>query len=92
MKIVDRPPTDRSRIYFGARVTLEEAGGERVRYRIVGPDELDMGPDHISMDAPLGRALLGKSLDAEVEIALAAALRRYTVLAIEYPDLGEMDK
>jgi transcription elongation factor GreB len=90
MKIVDRPPTDRSRIYFGARVTLEEAGGERVRYRIVGPDELDMGPDYISMDAPLGRALLGKSLDAEVEIALAAVLRRYTVLAIEYPDLADI--
>ena len=34
--------------------------GERHRYRIVGPDEFDMAPGYISMDSPLGRALLGK--------------------------------
>ena len=85
MKIVDQPPSDRSRIFFGARVTLEAAGGERLCYRIVGPDELDMGNDHISMDAPLGRALLGKTLDEEIEVQLAGGARRYLILAIEYP-------
>ena len=84
MHIVDQPPRDRHRIFFGARVTLEADTGERLCYRIVGPDELDMGSDHISMDAPLGRSLLGKSLDDEVEIELAGGTRRYLVLAIEY--------
>jgi transcription elongation factor GreB len=84
MRIVDQPPRDRHRIFFGARVTLEAESGERLCYRIVGPDELDMGADHISMDAPLGRGLLGKALDDEVEIALAGGTRRYLVLAIEY--------
>jgi transcription elongation factor GreB len=88
MKIVDRPPSDRDRIFFGARVTLETESGERLRYRIVGPDELDMGADHISMDAPLGRALLGKALEAQIELTLVAGLRRYTILAIEYPGLA----
>jgi len=85
MRIVDQPPRDRTRIFFGARVTLEGAGGERLRYRIVGPDELDMGSEHISMDAPLGRALLGKSLDDEIEVELAGGARRYLILTIEYP-------
>lgn len=84
MKIVDQPPRDRNRIFFGARVTLEAASGERLRYRIVGPDELDMGSDHISMDAPLGRALLGKALDDEIEVELAGGAQRYLILAIEY--------
>jgi len=86
MSVVDRPPSDRSRVYFGARVTLETDAGEQRRYRIVGPDELDMGADHISMDAPLGRALLGKRLDEEIVLTIGERLDRYTVVAVEYPD------
>src|SRR5580658_3719697 len=63
MVIVDQPPTDRMRVFFGARVTLETEAGQELCYRIVGPDELDMAPEHISMDAPLGKILLGKRLD-----------------------------
>lgn len=84
MRIVDQAPRDRHRIFFGARVTLAADSGERLSYRIVGPDELDMGSDHISMDAPLGRALLGKALDDEIEIELPGGARRYLILAIEY--------
>ncbi|MGH8257474.1 MAG: transcription elongation factor GreB [Steroidobacteraceae bacterium] len=87
MAIVDRPPHDRRRVYFGARVTLEADNGEQRHYRIVGPDELDMGSDYISMDAPLGRALLGRRLDDEVDMVLGTDVRRYTILAIEYPDV-----
>ncbi|HEX4025488.1 MAG TPA: transcription elongation factor GreB [Steroidobacteraceae bacterium] len=86
MAIVTQPPGDRGRVFFGARVTLEDDRGEQRRYRIVGPDELDMGSDYISMDAPLGRALLGRRLDEEVAITLGADTRRYTILVIEYPD------
>src|SRR6202050_4365564 len=39
MVIVDQPPSDRQRVFFGARVTLETDIGERRCYRIVGPDE-----------------------------------------------------
>jgi len=85
MVIVDRPPSDPQRVYFGARVTLETDAGVQVRYRIVGPDELDMGADYISMDAPLGRALLGRRLDDEVQLELAAGAQRYCIIAIEYP-------
>jgi transcription elongation factor GreB len=86
MAVVDRAPGDRSRVYFGARVTLETGIGEQRRYRIVGPDELDMGDDHISMDAPLGRTLLGKRLDEQIELAIGERTQRYTIVAVEYPD------
>ncbi len=86
LAIVEQPPSDRQRVYFGARVTLEADNGEQRRYRIVGPDELDMGSDYISMDAPLGRALLGRRLDDEVHVILGAQTQRYAILEIEYPD------
>src|SRR5712691_1866465 len=63
MNIVDRPPSDPNRVFFGAWVSLESAAAEVVRYRIVGPDEFDREASYISMDSPLGRALLGKRLD-----------------------------
>ena len=89
MSVVDRPPGDRTRVYFGARVTLETHTGERRRYRVVGPDELDMGADYISMDAPLGRALLGRRLDEQVLLQLGERTQRYCVVAVEYPDFTD---
>jgi transcription elongation factor GreB len=85
MTIVSQPPNDRARVYFGALVTLEDEAGEVRRHRVVGPDEFDMAPDYISMDSPLGRALLGRRLDDAVELALSAGVARYSIIAIEYP-------
>jgi len=85
MTIVSQAPSDRGRVYFGALVTLEDESGELHRHRIVGPDEFDMAPEYLSMDSPLGKALLGRRLDDEIELALKDGSRRYTVVAIEYP-------
>ena len=85
MVIVEQPPTDRQRVFFGARVTLETGVGEELCYRIVGPDEIDMASEYISMDAPLGRALLGKRLDDEVSVELPSGSHSYLIVAIEYP-------
>src|SRR5579864_7200023 len=82
MVVVDRPPADRHRVFFGARVTLETQAGEELCYRIVGPDELDMSADHISMDAPLGRALLGKRLEDEIALELPQGALTYVIVAI----------
>src|ERR1700744_3946890 len=56
MVVVDQPPTDRNKVYFGAWVTVESNDGSQSRYRVVGPDEFDREPGYISMDSPLGRA------------------------------------
>lgn len=84
MVVVDKPPADRGRVYFGAWVTLEDESGAEHRYRIVGPDEFDMAPNYISMDAPLARALLGHALDDEVEVELPEGRRLYVITAIDY--------
>lgn len=86
MKIVSEPPTDRGRVFFGAWVTIEEASGARRRHRIVGPDEFDREPGYISMDSPLGRALLGKRVGDTIEVVLPAGRLRITVTAIDYQE------
>lgn len=86
MKIVSEPPTDRGRVFFGAWVTIEEASGARRHHRIVGPDEFDREPGYISMDSPLGRALLGKRIGDTVEVVLPAGRLRITVTAIDYQE------
>src|ERR1044071_3459587 len=70
MVVVERPPSDPDRVFFGAWVTVESGSGEHSRHRIVGPDEFDREPGYISMDAPLARALMGKRRDDEVRVEL----------------------
>ncbi|MFP5348542.1 MAG: transcription elongation factor GreB [Gammaproteobacteria bacterium] len=82
--VVDRPPADPGRVYFGARVRLQTEAGDEVEYRIVGADELDTANGHISIDAPLARALLKKTIDDEVVVQLPTGRVRYTVLDIRY--------
>jgi transcription elongation factor GreB len=51
---------------------------------LVGPDEFDMAENYISMDSPLGSALLGKRLDDEFSVALPAGTTLFAILAIRY--------
>lgn len=84
MVTVAQRPADPARVYFGAWVSLERDDGELVRYRIVGPDEIDMASDYISMDSPLGRALLRRALDEEISIKTPSGPRTYVVVEIAY--------
>jgi transcription elongation factor GreB len=85
MVIVEQSPADAGRVFFGAWVELEAEDGMRSRHRIVGPDEFDMAPGYISMDSPLGRALLRRALDEEVAVETPGGSRRYLIVTIEYP-------
>jgi transcription elongation factor GreB len=82
--IVDRVPADTTRIYFGAWVRLANDSTETVVYRIVGPDEFDLEKGLISIDSPLARALLNKTVDDEVTLTLSQGQTVYTVLEIRY--------
>ena len=67
--VVVRPPENPGEVVrFGAWVEVEDADGEVHEYRIVGADEFDPAKKWISVDSPVGKALLGKSLDDEVTV------------------------
>jgi transcription elongation factor GreB len=82
--IVSEPPADRGRVFFGAWVTIADAAGGKRRLRIVGPDEFDREPGFVSMDSPLGRALLGKRVADEIEVSLPGGAEVLSIVAIDY--------
>ena len=85
MTVVDRAPPDRSRIFFGAWVEVEDAdSGEVLALRIVGPDETDTDKHWISIDAPMARALLKKGVDDEVIVERPAGRGVFYVLSVSY--------
>ncbi|MCB1669534.1 MAG: transcription elongation factor GreB [Gammaproteobacteria bacterium] len=82
--VVNRKPDDTSRVYFGALVALEDEQGKLVEYRLLGADEINPGTGAISIDSPMGKALLGKSIDSEIELQTPAGTRRYILVEIRY--------
>ncbi|MCG6970290.1 MAG: transcription elongation factor GreB [Gammaproteobacteria bacterium] len=84
MKIVSGKPSDQNKVFFGAWVTLEDEKGEELTYRIVGPDEFDYQNNLISMDSPLAKALLGKSLDSDVIVETPQGKKEYYLVSIRY--------
>ncbi|AMZ71874.1 MULTISPECIES: transcription elongation factor GreB [Pseudomonas] len=85
LKVVSEKPSDPNKVYFGAWVTVEDEDGKESRYRIVGPDELDLKQNLISIDSPLARALIGKALDAEVSVQTPTGEKRVYIVDITYP-------
>ena len=82
--VVERARDDDGKAYFGAWVTLEDEAGEERTYRVVGPDEFDADRGFISMDSPLGRALLGREVDDEVTVHRPKGPARFTLVKIRY--------
>ena len=84
--IVNEPPSDPSRVFFGAWVTLENEDGAEVTYRIVGPDESDVDKGWISMEAPVAKALLGKRDGDEVLVRRPKGDITYTIVGVRYAE------
>ena len=84
LNIIAAIPDDTSKIYFGAWVTLENEEGVELCYRIVGADEIDPKKSYISLDSPLAKVLLKKSIDDEVSITINNIHSRYFIVDIRY--------
>ena len=70
------------RVLFGAWVTLEDEDAEARVYRVVGPDEFDPAKGWLSMDSPMGRAVLGRALDEEFELERPKGRAAFRIIAI----------
>jgi len=85
LRIIDFSPEQEGKIYFGAWVEIENEEGEQKTLRIVGVDEIyDHHPQHISIDSPMARALLGKQVDDEVKVMTPSGEKLWYVNVIRY--------
>ena len=86
LKVVDTVPADPERVFFGAWVILQTATGGKRTHRIVGPDEFDMDPRFISMDAPIGKALIGSTRGDRLRVEPPAGIEEIVIVAVGYAD------
>ena len=84
IEVVHQKPPRRDRVYFGATVTLETDQGSEIRYRIVGADEINARKGYISVDSPMSRALLGRSVDDSVTVQSPEGRSEFLIMDIAY--------
>jgi transcription elongation factor GreB len=87
LKVVGSAPADTTRIFFGAWIRLEDSHGDIITLRIVGSDEFDTHSDYISLDSPMARALMQKSVGDEVQVDLPAGRTQLLILEVSYTGL-----
>ncbi|MET0246840.1 MAG: transcription elongation factor GreB [Sphingomonas sp.] len=84
-KVVD--PTrqeDRSRVFFGATVTIADEDDNQRTLTLVGDDEADAGAGRIGWNSPLARALRGAGVGDLRRVQLPAGEREYEVIEVRY--------
>ncbi len=87
--VVDKPPSDPMRVFFGAWVELENDDGKIQCYRIVGPDEIDPQQGYISMDSPVATALMKKSVGDEINARTPEGENTLCIVSIRYENRDE---
>lgn len=85
-KVVDPAAApDRSRVFFGATVTIADEDDNHRTMTLVGDDEGDAGQGRVGWGSPLARALRGSTVGDLRRVLLPAGEKEYEVIAITYP-------
>lgn len=75
---------DRSRVFFGARVTIADEDDNQQVVHLVGDDEQDASAGRIGWNCPLARALRGAVVGDLRTVTLPTGTREWEVLGIAY--------
>jgi len=82
-QIIDTSNFSNEKVVFGATVTVRDVQTEKEqRYTIVGQDEGDLKNGRISVQSPVGRALIGRLVGDTFEVKTPAKVVEYEVLII----------
>jgi transcription elongation factor GreA len=83
-QIIDPRELSGDKVVFGATVTLLDDDDKPIRYQIVSETEANVAQGRISYNSPIGRALIGRKVDEEVEVSVPSGDRYYLVSKIEF--------
>lgn len=85
LKVVDYNPQQEGKVFFGATVSIyREADDHSIVIRVVGYDEIFDRKDYISVDSPMARAMLGKSIDDTFEVTTEYGKSIWLIEEIHY--------
>ena len=72
-------------IIFGSTVTVKELDADKKKtYKIVGKDEADISKNLIYFRSPIGKALIGKSLEEMIAVETPSGEKKFEILNIQY--------
>jgi transcription elongation factor GreA len=81
--VIDPDSLSKDVARFGCTVLLENIDtGDEVQYQLVGPEESDIKEGRISVTSPLGQAIIGKEIGAEMTIIAPGGKRNYELIEI----------
>jgi transcription elongation factor GreA len=87
-RVVDTTGRTTDTVVFGATVAvIEQESQSKKQYTLVGQDEADMKFNKISVQSPVGRALIGKRVGDFVEVTTPAKVVEYEVVEIKFEEL-----
>ena len=83
--VIDISKLSGNTVRFGAYVTLADVDtDEESTYQVVGPYEADITKKKISVQSPLGRALIGKTVGDNVEVTAPGGGKAYEVMKVKF--------
>ena len=82
--VIDPTTLSGDKVVFGATVTLLDEEEKKIKYQIVGQTEADAKVGRISYNSPLGRALIGRVVGEDVEVATPSGERYYEISKLEF--------
>ncbi len=84
-QIIDTSTISGKTVKFGATVTVvDEDDDSEMKFQIVGEDEADIKKKRLSVGSPLARALIGKKVGDEVEVATPSGGKFFELLKVQY--------
>jgi transcription elongation factor GreA len=84
-QVIDPATLSHEKVVFGATVRLSDTGsGDEITYQIVGIHESDVKEGKISVESPLAKSLIGKSVDDLVVLRTLKGTKEYEILEISY--------
>jgi transcription elongation factor GreA len=87
-RIIDTANLSGDTVVFGATVVIVEVeSSQEKRYTLVGQDEADLKNGKISVQSPVGRALIGKRVGDQVQVTTPARVVEYEVREILFEGL-----
>jgi transcription elongation factor GreA len=83
-RVLDEKTVDTSKVYILSTVTvLNKRSGKEMKYTMVSAQEADFNLNRISIDSPIGAALLGKSIGDVVSVKAPAGIIEFEIKHIE---------
>ncbi len=83
ISMIDVTKIPRDRVGLGSTVlVIDLVREERIRYKLVTSEDVDVAKGLISTSSPIGRGLLGKQVGDEIKIQIPGGMRQMEILEL----------